>query len=128
MLGSFALRLLLVHAAMAGVLGAAMVACSDPAASDAGAGSCPMQMPSGCPSWTNDVQPIINARCVACHMPGGAGSSKFDYTTYEGVRKAGTDLAVRVESCAMPPADAAPLTPIERGTLFSWVECDSPSE
>ena len=38
-------------------------------------------------SWKLDVQPILQARCVDCHKPGGAGwdASGLDLTTYKGL-------------------------------------------
>lgn len=40
-------------------------------------------------SWKLDVQPILNARCVECHQPGGQGTetSGLDLTSYEGLMK-----------------------------------------
>ena len=38
-------------------------------------------------SWKLDVQPILQAHCVDCHKPGGAGwdASGLDLTTYKGL-------------------------------------------
>jgi mono/diheme cytochrome c family protein len=38
-------------------------------------------------SFADDVQPILQIRCQACHQPGGDGFEKsgFDVTTYKGV-------------------------------------------
>ncbi len=38
-------------------------------------------------SWKLDVQPILQARCVECHKPGGAGTeaSGLDLTSYKGL-------------------------------------------
>lgn len=40
-------------------------------------------------SFSEDVQPILQVRCVACHQTGQEGFEKsgFDLTTYEGVMK-----------------------------------------
>ncbi|MBL8668858.1 MAG: hypothetical protein JNM48_15485 [Rhodospirillales bacterium] len=38
-------------------------------------------------SWKMDVEPILQARCVECHKPGGAGheASGLDLTSYKGL-------------------------------------------
>ncbi|MBK8209783.1 MAG: hypothetical protein IPK78_07185 [Rhodospirillales bacterium] len=38
-------------------------------------------------SWKLDVQPILQARCVECHKPGGQGweASGLDMTSYKGL-------------------------------------------
>ena len=38
-------------------------------------------------SWKLDVQPILQARCVECHKPGGQGweASGLDLTSYKGL-------------------------------------------
>jgi hypothetical protein len=40
-------------------------------------------------SWKLDVQPILQARCVECHKPGGQGweASGLDLTSYAGLMK-----------------------------------------
>lgn len=40
-------------------------------------------------SFAEDVQPILQARCVACHQPGGAGFDKtgFDMSSYDALMK-----------------------------------------
>lgn len=38
-------------------------------------------------SWKLDVQPILEARCVGCHKPGGQGleATGLDLTSYKGL-------------------------------------------
>jgi len=40
-------------------------------------------------SYKNDVLPVIKARCLECHQPGGEGFEKsgLDLRTYEGLMK-----------------------------------------
>jgi len=42
-------------------------------------------------SFSADVQPILKARCLDCHVPGGAGyaASGFDMSSYEALMKGG---------------------------------------
>lgn len=42
-------------------------------------------------SFSGDVQPILKARCLECHVPGGDGyiKSGFDMTSYDTLMKGG---------------------------------------
>ncbi len=48
-------------------------------------------------SYSKDIFPIIQIRCLACHQPQGAGfeESGFDLTTYQGLMK-GTKFGTMV--------------------------------
>jgi hypothetical protein len=48
-------------------------------------------------SFSEDILPILQGRCVSCHQPGGAGFEKsgLDLTTYEGLMK-GTKFGAMV--------------------------------
>jgi len=48
-------------------------------------------------SFSEDIAPIIQIRCLECHKPGGEGfiKSGFDLSTYEGVMK-GTKFGAMV--------------------------------
>jgi|SRR5579884_1438316 len=119
---------MVVRAALAAAASCAVLACGDGASAAADAGTCVVDEPDGCPSWTKDVQPIIEARCYGCHGPGGIEQSYRDFTTYQGVSGAGTTLATDVLSCKMPPPDAGQPTPRERGALVTWIECGAPKD
>jgi hypothetical protein len=95
---------------------------------------CYLDTPSACPatppSWTMQVQPIINATCALggqCHGTGGAESAQYDYTTYAGVKKAYLTMEAEVEGCQMPPAGAAAPSDADWVTLIQWFECGAPN-
>ena len=125
---SVVLRLLLAHAA-AGLALVGMVACSDssgeppPGCPGAPSVTCP-SMP---PTYTADIQPLLQSRCYGCHGPGGIEQGSFDLTTYNRVTGARSDIATQVGQCIMPPPDAGQLTTQERTELFQWIECGSPN-
>jgi hypothetical protein len=121
-------RFLFANLAVAVSLGGAILACGNDSAMGSHAGGCSVARPPGCPNWTKDVWPIIEARCNGCHGEGGIEQPKFDYTTYRGVFNARGEILFRVGQCTMPLADAAQPTPGERGTLLAWVECDAPND
>jgi hypothetical protein len=87
--------------------------------------------PSPPPSWTTDVQPLVEKYCVTCHEPGGVGISSANLTTYADVFKNRTEMLTQVYQCLMPNVDASvppPALPTaaERQTLVQWVVCGAP--
>jgi len=119
MRASLALRRLSAVALL--LLGCAVSGCGDD--------SCPNDLPDTCPdpapSYQVDIAPIITARCVPCHGPGGPESSHplDSYTRVFGLR---TNVLSQVYGCRMPPSGATPLEPEERQALLEWLVCGSP--
>ena len=90
-------------------------------------------------SFKDDVAPLIQIRCLACHQPGGAGyeTSGLDMRTYEGLMK-GTKFGPMVvpgnviESNLLTmidgradihmPLDKKLLTKCERLIFRAWVQ------
>ncbi len=89
-------------------------------------------------SYLLDVKPILDSRCVSCHMPGGEGykASGLDLSTYEGLMtgtKHGpiivpgepmvSNLNVLVEGRAQVrmPHDQRPLLSEQIQILSKWV-------
>jgi hypothetical protein len=81
--------------------------------------------PSPPPSYANDVAPIIQERCGACHSPTGVESIR-PYQTYKEVKQFQIDILIQTRACKMPPAGAPPLLPTELTTLLGWLYCDGP--
>ncbi len=109
---------------------AAAVACSSPSAPE----SCSIisqNCPAPPPSFSKDVQPLIQNYCVMCHSPGGIGEPTADLTSYAGVYKARAEVQQQVYQCLMPNQDASPpppkLTSDQRETIVAWVACDAPN-
>lgn len=86
------------------------------------------------PTYYKDVYPIIQTRCVSCHVEGGIGSFALEDPAVV-VSMAGSIHAV-TESGAMPPwpptelspalRDARALTPAELDTIARWTEAGAP--
>lgn len=92
-------------------------------------------------SFSQDVQPIINQHCVACHEAGGTGEavSGLNLTSYEGVMKGtnagpmviagdveGSNLLVLMEgradpSISMPHGENEPVPKKDIQTIKSWI-------
>ncbi|HEY8572326.1 redoxin family protein [Phenylobacterium sp.] len=89
---------------------------------------------SGKLTYVKDVAPILEARCVACHSPGGIGP--FAMTSYDMVKGFAPMIREVIRTDRMPPYAADPrvghfsdsknLTPAEIKTLVHWVEAGAP--
>jgi len=111
------------------VIGSAGCADEDPVPSP----DCPSDLPTDadCPDqvaplYGTVIADIVERRCRGCHFPQNPYSSQVfgDYAQLFAARR--TALS-RVYSCLMPPADAAPLRPEERGALLKWFVCGAPN-
>ena len=84
-------------------------------------------------TW-NDVQPILERRCLQCHQKGEVAPMAF--TSYAETRPFAKAIRQAVARQSMPPWHAAPgahsfrndrsLTPAEVSTLNAWVEAGAP--
>lgn len=105
-----------------------LAACgSDPASAPVDA--CPPAAPSACPdpkpTYTGEVAPILEAKCVRCHAPGGEEAS-VPLADFDEVSARAQSLAGQVQACAMPPAGEGELTLTERQALLGWFGCGKP--
>ncbi len=96
------------------------------------ASSCARQLPT-CPapptmppSYESDVAPIITRACAACHYP-GSDITRGVYSTYAELDSNRGTVLNEVYSCKMPEAPVRPLTPAERLTILTWIECGAPN-
>ncbi|MGE3818023.1 MAG: DUF1553 domain-containing protein [Isosphaeraceae bacterium] len=90
----------------------------------------------GGPTWFDDVEPLLKARCVKCHGP-GERKAKLNLATPQGLARGGEtgtavvpgkldegELWARVVSDEMPPRE--PLSATEKETLKRWIEAGAP--
>jgi hypothetical protein len=95
-----------------------------------GTGSCPSDLPPSCPpgaaGYQATVAPILAAKCVSCHEPGG--QSLHFLQTYQEVSLLHGQVLDQVYSCRMPPAGYTPLTETERTELLGWLVCGAPND
>ena len=78
--------------------------------------------------WYRDVQPIVQARCQACHTSGGV--APFPLLSYDDALAHSSQMAAAVESRVMPPWKPAPgcrsyegdrsLSQAEIDTIVAW--------
>ena len=84
----------------------------------------PTECPSPAPTY-QDVQPIIEQRCVTCHSD--TSTDAWPLTSYQDVADWCSIVRDEVLHCTMPPVDEAePLTTEESQAILEWVRCDCP--
>ena len=86
------------------------------------------------PVWYRDVQPIVQARCQACHTTGGV--APFALLSYDDALGHSAQMAAAVETRLMPPWKPAPgcqpyegdrsLSQTEIDTIVTWARSGAP--
>lgn len=108
----------------------ALSACGS--SSDATDAGCPLTVFTSCqaptPSFSKDVQPIIDRSCAPCHLPGGVSASTgHDFSTYAVVYGQKATIKGFVESCMMPLSGGdSPLSTADGNKLLDWIACGAP--
>ncbi|GMV99516.1 MAG: hypothetical protein AMXMBFR84_06550 [Candidatus Hydrogenedentota bacterium] len=87
-------------------------------------------------SYTQDIVPIVQGKCVACHSPGNVGP--FSFSSHQRVKTWGPTIKEAVMSKRMPPWHADPkhgefgndraLTPAELRKFVAWIDAGSPAD
>jgi hypothetical protein len=91
-----------------------------------GASACPNDLPASCPSpapgYAKDVAPVIQARCLKCHSPGGVSANK-PLVDYASVYKLRISVLDQLFSCKMPLAGSPAPSLAEREAILGWLVC-----
>jgi hypothetical protein len=85
--------------------------------------------PAG-PTYAQDVKPILDGRCINCHVTGGIAPFALD--TYENAKLHAAEVSAAVESGRMPPWKAGPtdvtylrnpsLSAEQKATIAAWAK------
>jgi hypothetical protein len=91
--------------------------------------ACKADPPAACPtpkpSFKNDIVPLLNAKCGACHTD--QPDHPWPLVDYNTVHDWKAQFTQDLLACTMPPVDAgATLTDQERGLFIAWVVCGAP--
>lgn len=92
---------------------------------------CALPLPPQPPvSYTTDIAPLLQAKCVVCHSPGNVGP--FAMTSHEAVYGRSSDIREAVRTGHMPPWHADPeyghfandnsLKPADAAKLVQWID------
>ena len=69
----------------------------------------------------DDIAPIVEARCVACH---DGAHDLWPLTSYEHVADWYAEIRSHLLDCTMPPPEAtSPMTDAERARILLWIRC-----
>jgi cytochrome c5 len=112
----------------------ALAGCSGDTSADKGAVASTNEAIEGCnaidasacpdpgPSFSKDIQPLLDRDCNTCHAP---GSTLWPLIGYENVQDWAYSILLAVEGCTMPPADGGtpPLSSQDRAVLVGWIAC-----
>jgi len=89
-------------------------------------------------SYTNDVAPIFQAKCVECHQPNGIAPQMLYWNSYQQVKNFAPMIREAIRTDRMPPFDADShyrafqnnenLTEKEIKTLIGWIDAGAPSD
>ncbi len=95
--------------------------------------SCGPATPAG-PTWHQDIKPLVDARCVSCHVPGGLPPFALD--TYAAAKAQAQAMSDAVAAGRMPPWGAGTadvtylhdpsLTPAQKQALADWAAHGAP--
>lgn len=85
-------------------------------------------------SYANEIAPLIEAKCIACHQEGGI--APFGFESYEKVKQFSGMIREAVRTDRMPPWDPDPhvgkfkddksLSGKQITTLINWIEAGAP--
>jgi hypothetical protein len=85
-------------------------------------------------SYANEIAPLIEAKCIACHQEGGI--APFGFESYEKVKQFSGMIREAVRTDRMPPWDPDPhvgkfkddksLSGTQITTLINWIEAGAP--
>jgi hypothetical protein len=86
-------------------------------------------------TWSSDIAPLVQKRCLGCHVPDGSSGVPLD--SYERARALAPQIKRAVLEHRMPPWPAArgfgdfandrSLSPIETSLFVAWIDGGSPN-
>lgn len=93
------------------------VSCSSDSAEDDG----PIIPPNTDVTYSKNVKPIIDGRCISCHSNPPVNNAPMSLVSYDNVKDAVTDrnLIARIEDGSMPPS-GSDLTSTQIKTIKDW--------
>lgn len=80
------------------------------------------------PSYTAEIAPLVQERCLGCHFTGNPNSTVV-LTTQAQLNRQTQLVETQVYRCDMPPVDdgGIPLTDAQRTLLLQWLVCGAPN-
>ena len=124
--------LLLRRVTVVGVLGACACGGWSPATVlDPTTTVCPNDLPPACPSavpsFSRDIQPLMQGQCGTCHSASGTAPDRR-FLTYADAFSQRSAFLNQVYSCKMPPLGAVEGFSVpNRELVLTWLVCNAPN-
>jgi hypothetical protein len=85
----------------------------------------PAQCMGAVPDYAHDVEPILRARCFACHTRDGEAAEDHDFSLASRVFAQRKAIQRQVAACAMPLSRAPALSEAQAHVILQWTACSS---
>ena len=77
----------------------------------------------GDPSYTAQVQPLVERYCSSCHSPGGDAGEEHDFTHFETLHAQRRLVSARLRYHSMPPRTSPQPQLAESALIAHWADC-----
>ncbi|HYP91008.1 MAG TPA: hypothetical protein VEQ59_22740 [Polyangiaceae bacterium] len=77
----------------------------------------------GDPSYTAQVQPLVDRYCSSCHSPNGDAGEEHDFTHFETLQAQRRLVSARLRFHSMPPRTSPQPALAEAALLVHWADC-----
>lgn len=80
-------------------------------------------------TFTNDIQPIFNTKCVNCHFTGTTSGAPWDFTTYQGIKDRADAGTINNRALVLKdmPQGGPPLSQSEIDLIKCWIDAGAPN-
>lgn len=74
-------------------------------------------------TYVENVRPVLERSCFACHAPGGEAGDEHDFTRFAVLHAQKDAMVANVASQSMPPPGRPQLQDGEVAVLLRWAAC-----
>jgi hypothetical protein len=80
-------------------------------------------------TFTNDIKPIFDGKCISCHVTGTPSGAPWDFTTYQGIKDRADDGTIRNRVLILHdmPQGGPPLPQTEMDLIKCWLDAGAPN-
>jgi hypothetical protein len=80
-------------------------------------------------TFTNDIKPIFDGKCVSCHVTGTGSGAPWDFTTYAGIKPRVDDGTIRSRVLILHdmPQGGPVLPQSELDLITCWLDAGAPN-
>ena len=80
-------------------------------------------------TYTNDIKPIIDSKCVSCHYAGGTGNGDYQTSPYAGLKQKVDNGSFKNRAIILHdmPQGGPPLSQEEMDLINCWLDAGAPN-